>query len=498
MLKNNSIKSERKKSNLSKSHKSYKDSIKKHFDKLAKSRGTWIRKASGFYEEDILMMREFVPENSRILEIGTGNGHLLASLKPSYGVGIDISKKMIELAKKNYDSLTFINGDIENSYCLKKVEGKFDFIILSDTVGYFYDIEKAFEILHTVCKADTRLIVAYYSPYWEPLLNLAILLKLKMPELPKALLSEEDIATLLKTSGYETVRKEKKIIFPFKFYGITRFLNRFLSPLPILSSLCLRHYVVSRSLRKFSSELPKSASIIIPCRNEKGNVRRALDSLPKFTDNIEVIFVEGHSNDGTWNEIQKVVKDKNYTNKSFVLKAIQQSGHGKADAVFEAFSIASNDVLMILDGDLTVAPEDLTKFWKKISNGEAEYINGTRLLYPMENSAMFFLNYIANRLFSILFSWLLGQRYTDTLCGTKVLQRKHYHKLSKINSELGSFDPFGDFFIIFGASKLNLKMIEVPIHYRVRTYGETQISRFSHGLLLIKMVVFAFLKLKAI
>ena len=153
---------------------------------------------------------------------------------------------------------------------------------------------------------------------------------------------------------------------------------------------------------------------------------------------------------------------------------------------------------MILDGDLTVAPEDLTKFWKKISNGEAEYINGTRLLYPMENRAMFFLNYIANRLFSILFSWLLGQRYTDTLCGTKVLQRKHYLKLSKINSELGSFDPFGDFFIIFGASKLNLKMIEVPIHYRARTYGETQISRFSHGLLLIKMVVFAFLKLKAI
>tara|TARA_Y100001958_G_C20781994_1_gene253238 strand:- start:26 stop:568 length:543 start_codon:yes stop_codon:yes gene_type:complete len=179
------------------------------------------------------------------------------------------------------------------------------------------------------------------------------------------------------------------------------------------------------------------------------------------------------------------------------MKAIQQKGKGKADAVFQAFELASKDVLIILDGDLTVPPEDIPKFWKKISTGEAEYINGTRLIYPMEQEAMRFLNYIANKIFSILFTWLLGQAYTDTLCGTKVIRKKHYDKAQLINKDLGDFDPFGDFFIIFGASRLNLKMVEVPIKYRARQYGETQISRFSHGFLLIKMVVFAFFKLKA-
>ena len=475
----------------------YKNKIKKHFDELATIREKWIRKADGFYKEDHLMMREFIPENSSVLEIGSGNGHLLSSLNPSYGVGVDISAKMTEIAINNYKNLTFIKGDVEDLNCIEKIEGKFDFIILSDTVGYFFDIEKTFKILHSFCKEDTRIIVAYYSPFWEPFLNIASLLKLKMPELSKALLNEEDISTFLESAGYETVRKEKKILFPFKLLGISRFFNRFLSPLPIFSFFCLRHYVIARSLKTISTQSPKTATVVIPCRNEKGNIRKALDNLPPFTENIEVIFVEGHSSDGTWAEIKKVTKENKYK-ENFNIKSIRQSGKGKANAVFEAFDIASNDVLIILDGDLTVSPEDIPKFWKKIASGEAEYINGTRLLYPMERSAMFFLNYIANRFFSLLFSWLLGQRYTDTLCGTKVLRRKHYKKISERNKELGSFDPFGDFFIIFGASRLNLKMMEVPIHYKARTYGETQISRFRHGFLLVKMVLVAFLKIKAI
>ena len=268
--------------------------------------------------------------------------------------------------------------------------------------------------------------------------------------------------------------------------------------MPLISNLCLRNYVVARSLKVITKSLPTSASVIIPCRNEKGNIRNALERLPLFTKDLEIIFVEGHSKDGTWAEVKKVIKDKRFIDKGFKMKAIQQPGKGKADAVFAAFDVASKDVLIILDGDLTVPPEDIPKFWKKIVKGEGEYINGSRLVYPMENQAMRFLNYIANKLFSLLFTWLLGQRYTDTLCGTKVIRRKHYLKASIRNKDLGDFDPFGDFFIIFGASRLNLKMIEVPIRYRAREYGETQISRFSHGLLLVKMVIFAFFKLKAI
>ena len=475
-----------------------KKTIIKHFDGLAKDRMKWIKKSVGFYSEDIIAMKEIVPEGSKILEVGCGTGHLLNSLEPSYGVGIDISSKMIACAKSNYENLEFINADIEKKNSLSSLNEVFDFIIISDTIGYFSDIEKTFSYFHKFCNSDTRIIVAYYSPFWEPLLNISAYLKLKMPELAKTLLNETDISNLLSSANLQTVKKQKKIIFPFKLFGVGRFLNRYLACLPILSLFCVRHYVISRSLDASSKDLPNSASVIIPCRNEKGNIRNALERLPSFTKDIEIIFVEGHSKDDTWKEVKEVIKDKEFIKKGFKMKAIQQKGIGKADAVFEAFSLASKEVLIILDGDLTVPPEDIPKFWEKISSGEAEYINGSRLIYPMENEAMRFLNYIANKFFSILFTWLLGQRYTDTLCGTKVIRKRHFEKACIRNKEFGDFDPFGDFFIIFGASRLNLKIIEVPIRYRAREYGETQISRFSHGFLLVKMVIFAFFKLKAV
>ncbi len=478
--------------------KNNKELIKDHFDELANKRSSWIKKAKGFYSEDIKSMKEYIPAGSKVLEIGCGNGYLLASLEVEVGVGIDISRGMIAEAKSKYEHLEFIEADIENSEVLKNLNQVFDFIVISDTIGYLNDIENTFNDLHKVCNSDTRVIVAYYSAFWEPLLNITAKLKLKMPELPKLLLNEDDISTLLNSSGFETVKKQKKILCPFSLFGLGRFINRYLSCLPIFSYFCIRNYVVSRSLKAAKLDLPKTASVIIPCRNEKGNIRNALDRLPLFTNDIEIIFVEGHSNDGTWEEVQNVIKDKAFIEKGFQMKAIQQKGKGKADAVFQAFSIATNDVLIILDGDLTVPPEDIPKFWKKIHSGDAEYINGSRLVYNMENEAMRFLNYIANKLFALLFTWLLGQRYTDTLCGTKVIRKRHFDKACERNKDLGDFDPFGDFFIIFGASRLNLKMLEVPIRYRAREYGETQISRFTHGFLLIKMVIFAFFKLKAI
>ena len=481
-----------------KNHTNKKNLIKKHFDKLASARNSWISKSSGFYSEDLKAMKEYIPVGSKILEVGCGTGHLIASLKPSVGVGIDISQGMIKEAKKRYSDIDFIEADVEEKTSLNVIKETFDFIILSDTIGYLGDIENTFNHFHKFCNADTRFIVAYYSPFWEPILNLAAKLKFKMPELQKVLLSENDISALLNSSSFETVKKQKKILLPFKIFGLGRFVNRFIASLPVFSYFCLRSYVICRSMKKATLDLPKSASVIIPCRNEKGNIRNALNRLPKFTKDIEIIFVEGHSKDGTWQEVQEVIIDKSFIKKGFKMLAIQQKGIGKADAVFEAFSMATKDVLIILDGDLTVPPEDIPKFWKKISQGDAEYINGSRLVYPMENEAMRFLNYIANKMFSLLFTWLLGQRYTDTLCGTKVIRKRHFDKACERNKDLGDFDPFGDFFIIFGAARLNLKMTEVPIRYRAREYGETQISRFSHGFLLIKMVIFAFFKLKAI
>jgi glycosyltransferase involved in cell wall biosynthesis len=278
-----------------------------------------------------------------------------------------------------------------------------------------------------------------------------------------------------------------------RLFGLGRLINRFIAPLPLFSSPCLRHYTVCRSLRRLG-EPPVTATIVIPARNERGNIEAAIQRIPRFAEALEIIFVEGHSSDGTWNEIERVAR----ANPQLDIKALRQPGTGKADAVCAGFGAASGDVLMILDADLTMPPEQLSKFWEAIHSQKGEFINGSRLIYPMEHQAMRFLNLIANKIFSLLFTWLLGQRFTDTLCGTKVLRRSDYARLKNARSYFGNFDPFGDFDLIFGASRLGLKITEVPIRYAGRTYGETQISRFRHGLLLLRMVWFAFLRLKAL
>tara|TARA_X000000950_G_scaffold287817_1_gene401808 strand:- start:592 stop:2034 length:1443 start_codon:yes stop_codon:yes gene_type:complete len=472
--------------------------IKKYFNSKKYQRKKWLSKARTFHKEDLIVLRELIPENSKILELGCGNGHLLAGLKPKKGVGLDLSKNLIEEAKKDHPNLRFFEADIENIPDIVAKSGPFDFILLCDTVGYLEDIQKALEKIHLLFNKNTRLIISYYSPLWTPLLYLAAILRLKLHNKNAALLNPSDIKNFLKLSSFETVRVERKILVPFKLFGLERIINRFFSTIPIFSSLCLRHYNISRSLNSNVVKKFTSASIIIPCKNEFGNIRKAVDKIPRFTNDIEIIFVEGHSHDGSWEEINKVIKEKSKTKRGFSFQALKQPKKGKADAVFFAFEKAKKEILIILDGDLTVSPEELNKFWKEICNSKAEYVNGSRLVYSMDDKAMRFLNHIANRIFSILFTWLLGQRFSDTLCGTKVISKENFLRSKKRNKDLGNFDPFGDFFLIFAASRLSLKISEVPIRYRARTYGETQISRFSHGFLLIKMFIFAFFRLKAL
>ncbi len=472
--------------------------VETFYDKIAKSRKRWLKKAKSFHQEDLLMLKEFTFKDSKVLELGCGSGQLLNSLQPNYGVGVDISKEIIKQAKKNYKGLNFIHGDISNIKSLIKTNTKFDYIIMSDTVGYLKDIQSTLEQLHSYCNKNTRIIISYYSPLWSPIFFIATIFKLKMPDIETHLLNLTDIKNFLTISNFEVVRTEKKILTPVNFFGLRRIINRFLAPLPIFSFFCLRHYLVARSIPEAKKGLPNSSSIIIPCKNEKGNIEEAVKRLPKMGNKMEVIFIEGNSSDGTWQKIQEIQKKYNRNQNNFKIRSYKQNNKGKAEAVFYGFQKAKNEVLFILDGDLTVSPEELDKFWRKIASGDAEYVNGSRLVYPMDDKAMQFLNFIANKIFSMLFSWLLGQKYTDTLCGTKVLTKNNFLRIQRKNKDLGNFDPFGDFFIIFGTSRLALKMCEIPIRYKARVYGSTQISRFSHGFMLIKMVIFAFFRIKAI
>ncbi len=461
-------------------------------ERVAGQADKWRRRNRYFHEEDARYMRFLVPPGLRVLELGCGTGSLLDRLRPSEGVGVDFSPAMIEIARTRHPHLDFRVGDVEHP--IDRLDGPpFDAIILSDTIGTLEDIQNTFAQLHHLCSPDTRIIVAYHSGLWYPVLRLAELCGLKMPALSENSLSTDDISAILALAGFEEVKREWRQLLPKRWLGLGPLVNRFVATLPLVRRLCLRNYMVLRSVRAIAPSRP-SATIVIPCRNERGNIEPAVRRIPNFAADQEIIFVEGHSKDGTLDEIYRIMA--RYPDLD--IKATVQDGRGKGDAVRKGFELARGDVLIILDADLTVPPEELPKFYELIASGRGEFVNGSRLVYPMEDQAMRFLNLTANRLFAYAFSYLLNQRLTDTLCGTKVLSKRHYQRIAEERAYFGDFDPFGDFDLIFGATKSNLKFVEVPIRYMARTFGETQISRFRHGWLLLRMVVFAWWKLKAI
>jgi ubiquinone/menaquinone biosynthesis C-methylase UbiE len=465
-----------------------KEKIRNRFNALADRRQYWRTRNSYYYNDQERYFRFLVSEGLSILELGCGTGDLLNSLKPKRGVGIDFSHKMIDIAKKRFPHLEFHTADIEQ---MEGWDETFDVLIISDVVGHLMDIEETFRNLHIFCRPDTRIIISYYNLLWEPILKVGELLGLKMPQHNQNWLSSDDICNLLSLAHFQVVKSDFRLLVPKRIPWFSDFINRYFASLPGLRRLCLCQYIVARSIKQ-KEKREFSTTILIPCKNEKGNIEPAVKRIPPFGNHQEIIFVDGHSTDGTQEEIKRIIKA--HPEKDIGL--MTQDGQGKGDAVRQGFAAAKGDILMILDADLTVPPEDLPKFYRALSEDHGEFINGCRLVYPMEKQAMRFLNYLGNKFFSMMFTWILNQGFKDTLCGTKALLKKDYEKIQANRSYFGDFDPFGDFDLIFGAVKQNLKVVEVPIRYRERTYGRTNISRFSHGWLLMRMTVFAYKKIK--
>jgi SAM-dependent methyltransferase len=472
-----------------------KDAIRRHADRMAPERDRWIARSRYFHDEDERMMRFLIEPGKTVLDLGCGTGRLLKALSPRKGVGVDLSRAMVEVARRNHGEgagLGFVVGDLEDEATLQALGGPFEVIVLSDTIGALDDVEAAFDRLHALCARDTRLVIAYYSWLWQPWVSLAEWLGFKMRQPPLNRLGPDDIAGLLALADFEVIKRDWRVLVPYRLFGLGWLINRTIATLPMIRRFCLRDYLVARSRRRAGYEA-LSSSVVIPARNEKGNIEAAVTRLPPFCAALEIVFVEGHSRDGTLDEIRRVKAA--YPERDITV--LVQDGIGKGDAVRKGFAAAKHELLMILDADLTVPPEALPKFYNAIVAGKGEFINGSRLVYPMERGAMRPLNLAGNLFFSTLFSWLLNQRFTDTLCGTKVLTKAHYERIAANRGYFGEFDPFGDFDLLFGAAKLNLKLIEVPIRYAERTYGSTQIARFRHGFMLLRMVLFAFRKLKA-
>jgi hypothetical protein len=347
------------------------------------------------------------------------------------------------------------------------------------------DVQALLESVQHHVFQHSRLVLNFTNNLWRPLLALSQKLGLRSPKLPQNWLSLADVRNLLHLTGWEIIKTETRILWPLRTPLVGWLCNAWLAPL--LRHLCLTVFIVARPRPLPSSYHEYTVSVVIPARNEAGNIEAAVQRTPEMGLGTELVFIEGHSTDNTWEEIQRV--QAKYPQRN--IKVLKQQSKGKGGAVREAFAAASGDVLMILDADLTMPPENLPKFYSVLRAGVADFVNGGRLVYPMEDEAMQFLNMVANKCFGVAFSWLLGQPLKDTLCGTKVLFRAHYELIARNRAFFGDFDPFGDFDLLFGAAKLNLRILELPIRYKARTYGSTNIHRWRHGWLLLRMVGFA-------
>lgn len=463
------------------------------FESLVPLRERFSQK-NRYYYQDLQRFYQFhIPAGGRVLELGCGSGDLLASLKPSFGVGIDFCRDLVRTARRRHPECHFIQGDAE----ALPIQGKFDYIVISDILESLDDIQGALLQLQACCHSSTRIICNFFNHLWEPILKFGERAGLKFKNPLQNWLAMEDMENLFYLSGFDVISRGSRILFPRDVPGVSWFLNRLLANMPLMYHFCMTQYLIVRPQPLPAEDWEKkySVSIIVPTRDEAGNIAGAFERTPKLGKWTELIFVDGNSKDGTVEAIEQGIREHGHEWERAIL-IHQGTGRGKGDAVRKGFAAAQGDILMILDSDLTMPPEDLPKYYEAIARGRGEFINGCRLVYPMEEKAMRFINLIGNKTFSLIFTWLLRQRLKDTLCGTKVLWRADYEQIAANRHYFGDFDPFGDFDLIFGAAKLDRKIVDLPIKYRERVYGEIKIERWKHAALLFRMCGVALRRLK--
>ncbi len=457
----------------------------------AAPRAAAARRTSPYVRELVRLLALHIPPGASVLEIGTArNGDVLAALDPGRGVGVCADPAVAALARARHPHLEFIAVELES---FTWTGPPFDFVVVWAALGEARDVEAVLARARAACHPGTRILLAHPNAVWELLLRFMARFQAGRPRRELNWLSLQDLKNLCHLADIDVVRESSEVIFPFRIPGLAWVLNHIVGRFWPFTQLGLIQLVIARPEESPAGAAAWRVSVVIPARNERGNIAEAVRRTPEMGAGTEIVFVEGNSSDGTAEEIEHQIALHPERPMTLVR---QGAGVGKGDAVRKGFAAATGDVLMILDADLTVPPELLPRFFAALASGKGELVNGTRLVYPMEVEAMRFLNKLGNRFFSFLFTWLLDQPIRDTLCGTKVLSRAHYELIARNRSYFGDFDPFGDFDLLLGAAKANLKIVEIPVRYAARTYGTTNISRFKHGLLLLKMSWFAWWRLK--
>ncbi len=466
-----------------------------HQAKLAGTRRYWIDRNLYFYNLLSRLLQFLIEPAKSVLSIRCSAGDLLAATRPSRGVGVEISEQMIAVAKQRWPNFIYKVAFPDSDELLAQFEGSsqtFDYIMFSE-IDDTVDVQRAFQNLRHLCHRHTRLIIVTYNYLWEPLVSLAEKLGLKVPRIEQNWLSPADVRNLMRVSGYELLSTRRIVLMPKYIPLLSAFLNGFCARLPGLNRLCMTELHVARPMPPSLEVSNLSVSVIIPCKDEEGNIQDAVRRIPNLAGHTEIIFCDDKSTDGTAAEIirmQEAHPEKD-------IRLLTGPGISKARNVWTGFEAAQGDIVLILDADLTTMPEELPYFVATLASGSAEFINGSRLIYPVPKGAMKGANMLGNKFFSLAFSYLLSQRVKDTLCGTKALWRSDWERIKPLIGSWGVEDRWGDYELLFGASKLSLQIVDLPVHYQERIYGKTKMTRvFRNGLVMLRMCWHGFLELK--
>jgi SAM-dependent methyltransferase len=474
------------------------DRVRSFYDDLGAGREQWIARSRYYYAALTDLLRFIVPPGRRVLDVGCGNADQLAALSPSLGIGVDLSQSMIDLARRKHPGLALHRQAAEELHLpeheVRGEAGGFDFVVMVNVVGELADVLVALKRLRPLVHADTRLVIVYYNHLWEPLVGPAARLGLKLDNPTQNWLSPGDLRGLLHLGGFEVVKSGMRMPCPKYVPGVAELMNDVLGRLPLIQQLGFVRFVVARpSLPLSRPPADYSATVVVPCKNEEGNVPAIPDRVPEMGAFTEIVFVDDQSDDATGARVRDAIA----AHPGRRIKLVAGPGRGKGAAVRAGLAEASGDVLMILDADMTVMPEDLPAFFEAITANKGELVMGTRLVYPLGAEAMRTANILGNKLFAWAFTFLLEQRITDTLCGTKVVMRRNYTRLLEARALFGDLDRWGDYDWIFGAAKCNLKIVEIPVHYVERVAGESKMGkRLRNGLVMLRMCWLALRRLK--
>lgn len=446
---------------------------RQHQDSTVGERGRRIETNQYFYGRVKRLLQFIVEPGSRVLELRCLRGDTLKGLQASRGVGVEIGEVMVGLAKEKHPELEFVRCDVEEL----ELGEKFDYIIFNhifDTV----DILKALERIRAHCTPETRLIIINYNQLWQPILELASKLGLRSRFVEPNWVNENDLRGFLKLGGFRPVHKHALLLLPKRVPVLSWLLNEVVGRLPGIRRLCMMQAMVARPISEARNSSDVSVSVIVPCRNEEGNIQPAVERIPEMGKFTEIIFCDDKSTDGTADEVRRMQAAYPWKN----VRLVNGPGICKAENVWTGFREANGDIVMILDADLSVMPEELPLFFDALVRGRGDFVNGSRLVYPMQERAMKFANMLGNKAFGLAFSFLLDHRIKDTLCGTKALWRRDWGKLQRNLGSWGIIDMWGDYELLFGASRLQLEIAEVPVHYQERIHGVTKMTKvFANG-----------------